>query len=133
MLQGIPALYVILDMEVLSQSLAGPGNGFWAASFLRLFRELADRGSKTIARVALVSYASSTLKGPFGKDCEDCVVTVGRARQARTPLSKLARRGEGDIGLYEHSNPWPGTASVGAGQGRTVTRWTTRKFVSLIL
>ncbi|KAK8076082.1 hypothetical protein PG994_003354 [Apiospora phragmitis] len=54
-LQGIPFLYIILDIEVLSQTLAGSTHDFWLAAFLRIFAELSSRGSKTVVRVALAA------------------------------------------------------------------------------
>ncbi|KAK8022650.1 hypothetical protein PG993_013417 [Apiospora rasikravindrae] len=91
-LHGIPYLYIILDVEVLSQSLAGPANGFWPAALFRIFAELSARGSKTVIRAALISYGSSLFKGLPTTKYSDCVVTVGRARQARSLPTSLARR-----------------------------------------
>ncbi|KAK6852030.1 hypothetical protein PG995_012155 [Apiospora arundinis] len=93
-LQGIPYLYIILDIEVVSQNLAGPANDFWLAAFGQIFNELSARGSKTLVRVALVGYGASPFRGSVGMSYDDCVVTVGRARQAQPLRTRLPRRGK---------------------------------------
>ncbi|KAK7937365.1 uncharacterized protein PG986_014233 [Apiospora aurea] len=88
-LHGIPYLYIILDIEFLCQRLTGPTNDFWPAAFIRIFAELSTRGSKTVIRVALISYGSSLSKSLPTAKYSDCVVTVGRARQTRPIPSRL--------------------------------------------
>lgn len=97
-LQGIPYLYIIIDIEVLSRTLASPAQDFWPAIFFQIFAELSSRGSKTVVRVALVSYSSSLSKRFLGANYEDCIVTVGRARQAQTLHTRLPRRGKSASG-----------------------------------
>lgn len=90
-LQGIPLLYIILDLEVLSRSLQGPEQDFWPGAFLRLFSELSRRGTGTILRVALVSYGSLSQKS-LSKECKDFMVNVGKTYQARIPTARQSVR-----------------------------------------
>ena len=121
-LHGIPCLYIILDVEVLSQSLAGPTKDFWPSAFLRIFAELSARGSSTVIRAAVVSYGSPMRNNPSGPDYKDCIVTVGRTRQAKSFPKRLPRRSKGNAG--ETSNNMldlallPSSSSPRSGRGR---------------
>lgn len=97
-LQGIPYLYVILDIEVLSQSTSGPSHSFWPAAFLRIFSELSNRGFGAVIKVALVCYGSPLVRGLLDKNIEDSVVTVGRARQSQNTRTRLPCRKKGNSG-----------------------------------
>lgn len=87
-LQGIPRLYIIIDVEVLGQNLGTLTEDFWPAAFLRMFSELSTRSIGTIVKVVLISYGSPLLKGPFIKDCQDLVVSVGEGRQTRASAAR---------------------------------------------
>lgn len=87
-LQGIPRLYIIIDVEVLGQNLGTLTKDFWPASFLRMFSELSARNIGTVVKVALISYGSPLLKGPLRKDCQDLVVSVGGVRQTRASVAR---------------------------------------------
>ncbi|KAI0437887.1 hypothetical protein F4803DRAFT_565677 [Xylaria telfairii] len=76
-LEGIPLTYIILDIEVLSQSLGPPEKGSLPSAFCGLFTELSSRGIKTIVRIALVGYGSPLLRGPFTDEYRD-LVGLGR-------------------------------------------------------
>ncbi|KAJ4858273.1 hypothetical protein T069G_06540 [Trichoderma breve] len=96
-LQGIPRLYIIIDVEVLSQNLRTLTEDFWPASFLKMFSELSARNIGTIVKVALISYGSPLLKGPFRKDCQDLVVSVGGVRQTRASVARARKQGSSII------------------------------------
>ncbi|KAL7934583.1 hypothetical protein V8C35DRAFT_32229 [Trichoderma chlorosporum] len=104
-LQGIPLLYIILDIEILSHSLGTVTADFWPEAFLKMFSEISARNIGTTVKVALVSYGSPLLKGPFRKDCQDLIVSVGGTRQARAPVTRAKNqrsaivRGKRRIGL----------------------------------
>ncbi|KAL6694522.1 hypothetical protein J3F84DRAFT_395546 [Trichoderma pleuroticola] len=87
-LQGIPRLYIIIDVEVLGQNLGTLTKDFWPAAFLKMFSELSARKIGTVVKVALISYGSPLLKGPFIKDCQDLVVSVGGVRQTRASVAR---------------------------------------------
>ncbi|TGJ87250.1 hypothetical protein E0Z10_g1563 [Xylaria hypoxylon] len=91
-LQGIPLIYVVLDIEVLSQFLEPLAKCFWPNAFCGLFAELSARSINTVVRVVLVSYGSPLLKGPFGNDNQGHVVTVGGTSQIGRPTGRLAFR-----------------------------------------
>ncbi|KKO98166.1 hypothetical protein THAR02_09727 [Trichoderma harzianum] len=79
-LQGIPRLYIMIDVEILSQNLGTLTKDFWPTAFLKMFSELSARNIGTIVKLALISYGSPLLKGPLRKDCRDLVVSVGGDR-----------------------------------------------------
>lgn len=91
-LQGIPLIYIVLDIEVLSQSLEISGKSFLLSVFRRLFNELLVRSISTVIRVALVSYGSPLLRGPLGSEDQRFVVTVGSRNQIRRSTARLGFR-----------------------------------------
>ncbi|KAI0536027.1 hypothetical protein GGR58DRAFT_514881 [Xylaria digitata] len=92
-LQGIPLIYIVLDIEVLSQFLEPSVKNFWPNAFYGLFTELLTRSIKTIVRFALVSYGSSLLKGPSNDENRSHIVTVGGTNKVRGPnTARLATR-----------------------------------------
>ncbi|UKZ81380.1 hypothetical protein TrVFT333_009152 [Trichoderma virens FT-333] len=93
-LQGIPLLYIIIDVEVLGQSSGTLTEDFWPAAFLRMFSELSARNIGTVVKVALVSYGSPLLKNPLRKDCQDLIVSVG-GRELETSVPLLLGQEEG--------------------------------------
>ncbi|EHK17197.1 uncharacterized protein TRIVIDRAFT_227041 [Trichoderma virens Gv29-8] len=52
-LQGIPLLYIIIDVEILGQNLGTLTAEFWPAAFLRMFSKLSARNIGTVVKVAL--------------------------------------------------------------------------------
>lgn len=91
-LQGIPFIYVILDVEVLSNTLGTLTKDFWPTAFLRMFSELSKCNIGTVVKVALVSYGSSLLRGPFSCDCRDMTVTIGGVRLARASRGRASNQ-----------------------------------------
>ncbi|PKK44032.1 hypothetical protein CI102_11210 [Trichoderma harzianum] len=96
-LQGIPLLYVMIDVEILSRNLGTLTEDFWPTAFLKMFSELSARDIGTIVKVALISYGSPLLKGPFRKDCQDLVVSVGGVRQTRASVARTRKQGSSII------------------------------------
>lgn len=94
-LQGLPYLYIVLDFEMLSQASRCHGNTGWSAAFSGLFDKLSERDVKTVVKAVLVSYSSPLHKDSLNDDYKDCVVTVCRARQLKSVLSRLPRRTRG--------------------------------------
>jgi hypothetical protein len=113
MLEGIPLLYIIIDIQLLSTSASELSSGFsWPAGISRLFKELSDRDSKTVVRVMMLSYGSSffmqeCMRG-YGKD----ILAVGNTKQAAKEMKrgskkeakgqKGGRRGGLDLGKIPH-------------------------------
>ncbi|KAL6787632.1 hypothetical protein J3E68DRAFT_445502 [Trichoderma sp. SZMC 28012] len=96
-LQGIPRLYIMIDVEILSRDLGTLTENFWPTAFLKMFSELSARNIETIVKVALISYGSPLLKGPFRKDCQDLVVSVGGVRQTRASVARARKQGSSII------------------------------------
>ncbi|KAL7798743.1 hypothetical protein V8C43DRAFT_328640 [Trichoderma afarasin] len=92
-LQGIPLLYIMIDVEILSRNLGTLTEDFWPTAFLKMFSELSARNIGTIVKVALISYGSPLLKGPLRKDCQDLVVSVGGVRQTRASIVRARKQG----------------------------------------
>jgi hypothetical protein len=101
-LQGIPIVYIIIDIELLDHSLAELTESFLLpAAFLQVFSQMAQRGIKTVIKVALVSYGSPVFKQPMSSECQKLVVPVVGAgsckKSARMPLrgGRFSNRGRG--------------------------------------
>ncbi|KAF2970332.1 hypothetical protein GQX73_g3213 [Xylaria multiplex] len=86
-LQGIPLIYIILDIEVLNRFSEPSVTDFWPNAFFGLFTELSTRSVKTIVRVAIISYGSLLLKGPSSDGNRSHVVTVGGTNRIRGPTT----------------------------------------------
>lgn len=76
-LQGIPLLYIILDMEVLSPSLASLNKNFWPSAFLKVFSELWARNVSTVIKVVLLDYGSPLFQEQLSSEAQECVLSVG--------------------------------------------------------
>ncbi|KAI0205553.1 hypothetical protein F4808DRAFT_409534 [Astrocystis sublimbata] len=107
-LQGIPLIYIVLDIEVLCRSL-NSANRSWPSCFLRLFDELSARGMKTIVRIVIVGYGSPLLKGPSIHEYQDFVLTVSDRKQAERSTHRLAIRNRATLNPTEG-----GTINFGA-------------------
>lgn len=91
-LQGIPLLYIILDMEVPSPSLASLNKNFWPSAFLNVFSQLSARNIITVIKVALVDYGS-LFQGPLISEAQERVSSVGALRKPRASNGTAYRRG----------------------------------------
>ncbi|TVY54373.1 hypothetical protein LCER1_G006832 [Lachnellula cervina] len=93
-LQGIPLLYIIVDVELLHPSLPATTEGFsWPASFRSLFAGFIERNIKTILRVALVSYGSPIINSSMKQELRDSIIPViGFGRAQRGPEKAGSRR-----------------------------------------
>ncbi|KAF6814632.1 hypothetical protein CPLU01_14354 [Colletotrichum plurivorum] len=94
-LHGMPQLYIVLDVEVLSRASSGSSGQSWSSTLISLPAKLAERNVETVVKVVLVNYGSPFLREPAARNLEGQVVTVGRARQIQTPSSALPHRGKG--------------------------------------
>ncbi|KAH8662867.1 hypothetical protein BGZ60DRAFT_530024 [Tricladium varicosporioides] len=94
-LQGLPLIYIIIDVELLNPSLIDLTENFsWPAAFLKVFSELAQRSMRTVVKVLLVSYGSSALKSNLS-DYQKLMVNINQHKSARPSYEKpgvLARR-----------------------------------------
>ncbi|KAL2068637.1 hypothetical protein VTL71DRAFT_14974 [Oculimacula yallundae] len=87
-LQGIPLLYIFIDIEVLESSDTVPSSPFsLPSSFLRVFQELKDRGINTAIRVALVSYGSPIFRNYLSDEHKEMVTFVGGGTRSRAQLA----------------------------------------------
>ncbi|KAI1390347.1 uncharacterized protein F4822DRAFT_233452 [Hypoxylon trugodes] len=89
-LEGIPLLYIIVDIEVLCQS--EDLRRFWPSRLLKMLSDLSGRNNNTVIRVALVSYGSPLFNQ---HQCyQDLVVVVVRnsrqTRVVRTPRQDVS-------------------------------------------
>jgi len=97
-LQGIPILYIIIDVELLHHSLADFTEDFsWPEAFLKLFSGFADRNINTVIRVAMVSYGSSLFRKPMSDECRNLIIPVGGKRPVQAPMGKLNGRSVNSI------------------------------------
>ena len=95
-LQGIPLLYIIVDIELLDQSLAEVTQGFsLPAAFLKIFSDLAERDVQTVMKVVLVSYGSQMFRTSVSSECRDLVLPVGglHAGQGSAKIASMRRSG----------------------------------------
>lgn len=104
-LEGLPQVYFVIDMEMLSSSLPTITKDFsWTSAFLGLFQAMSDRGLKTIVKVILFSYGSPIFLQTTRPEFRDLVVSVGGAQTSRRVL-----RGQG---------PSAGLRGISIGRGR---------------
>jgi hypothetical protein len=97
-IQGIPLLYIIIDVELLDTSLAELTESFcWPAAFLKIFDELSERNIKTIIKAALVSYGSPLFTRPMSNECQKLVVPVGGVNSAKALTRIPIRRGGASV------------------------------------
>ena len=95
-LQGIPLLYIIIDIELLDHSLVELSENFsWPAASLKIFHELSERNAKTIIKAVLVSYGSPLFRKPMSNECQKLVLTVGGVWSAKALSRMPIRRGNG--------------------------------------
>jgi hypothetical protein len=102
-LQGIPLLYIIIDIEVLDSSIAEPSSPFsWPSSFLKIFKELKERGINTVIKVALVSYGSPLFRNCLSNECKEMVMPVGGGARFRAQLAQrpMIRRDGGKRSMF---------------------------------
>lgn len=77
-LEGLPTVYLTIDVEVLGSSFAESAANFsWPTVFLKLFQDLRARGIKTVVKVVLVSYGSPILARGIENRSRNLVVRVG--------------------------------------------------------
>lgn len=92
-LEDIPLLYIIIDIQLLSTSASELSSGFfWPTGISRLFKELSDRNSKTVVRVMMFSYGSSFFMQEsmrrYGKD----IIVVRNMKQMAKEMKKGSSR-----------------------------------------
>jgi hypothetical protein len=95
-LQGIPLIYIIIDAELIDNSLAELTEGFsFPAAFLQLFSQLTDLNIKTVIKVAFVSYGSPVSRQALSSECENFVVpVVTTSSRKRIGKGKRSERGK---------------------------------------
>ena len=87
-LAELPQVYMIVDVEAVGPRYIDSHGGFsWPSSFLTIFQEMSARGLKTIVKVVLVSYGSSTFHNIEEKEVRDFVIPV-----TQTQIRPLAAR-----------------------------------------
>ncbi|KAG4430645.1 hypothetical protein IFR05_013878 [Cadophora sp. M221] len=91
-IQGIPLLYIIIDVELLHPSLPVIAHGFtWPAAFRELFTGLSERNVNTVLTVALVSYGSPVM-ALMDRECRNATIAVGASRRVRGGPEKAGRK-----------------------------------------
>jgi hypothetical protein len=91
-LEGLPAVYLIIDIETLGSSFADFTAEFsWPTAFQNLFQELRARGIKTLVKVVLVSYGSPVFARTIEKGHGNLVVQVGGAINRSSATKGKAR------------------------------------------
>jgi hypothetical protein len=120
MLEGLPRVYVVIDIEALGPSHAELAANFsWAMVFLKLFQDLRTRGIKTLVKVVLVSYGSPVLTRKIAAGGSDLIVQVGGSIKGNIPLrgkvrSKISGTPQSNFsGRRNTSRATPGTHAFG--------------------
>jgi hypothetical protein len=91
-LAGVPQTYIVIDADIISSLYANTTKVFsLPLAFLDLFQELSSRGIKTVLRVIIVSYRSTTSQKSHPQRIRECVVHVGEAQSKKAPGSHLQR------------------------------------------
>lgn len=91
-LDGVPEIYFLLDMEAVHVPAGGLRPDFWPSSFCRIFNEIVGRGCKTRVRVCLITYGSAVLEPARLSDYSQCSVLVVRVP---THTQSHHRKGKG--------------------------------------
>jgi hypothetical protein len=95
-LEGIPFLYLILDISILEQSSSDASIvSTWPKICEELFALLHSRGAGSTLRVALVTYGSTIEKRTLGPDSQGSIVAVGRSRPLAASRSRCQRFSSG--------------------------------------
>lgn len=93
-LQGIPLLYIVVDIELLNTSLPDITDGFsWAGSFRSLFAEFLERNITTILKVVLVSYGTPIVNYPTDLQLRDSMIPLSSSNRSRKGPEKTGGRG----------------------------------------
>ncbi|TGO29089.1 hypothetical protein BPAE_0019g00650 [Botrytis paeoniae] len=112
-LEGIPLLYIIIDIQLLFASTSESSNGFsWPTGIVELFKELSDRDSKTVVRVLMLSYGSSFFTQDDMRGYSRDILVVENRKQAANEMKRGSRkeakgqrggqRGDLDLGKIPH-------------------------------
>jgi len=97
-LQGIPLLYIIIDVELLHPSLATLTEDFsWPAAFMSIFSGLEQRNVNTVLKVTLVSYGSPLFRDVMTSEHRSLVVPVGGVGSMKPSTRAAIRRGGASI------------------------------------
>lgn len=96
-LDGIPLLYIILDLDILSFSLTSQDKDFWPPACQRIFSALSARRIATVLRVVLVNYRPM-LSQRLSSELEGMVVCAGassrQVSRIKAGQSRLSGRGK---------------------------------------
>ncbi|KAF7918457.1 uncharacterized protein EAE98_009700 [Botrytis deweyae] len=112
-LEGIPVLYIIIDIQLLFTSTSESSNGFfWPTGIFGLFKELSDRDIKTVVRVLMLSHGSSFFNQDDMRGYSRDILVVGNRKQAAKEMKRGSRkeakgqrggqRGDLDLGKIPH-------------------------------
>jgi hypothetical protein len=83
LLSGLPVVYIVFDVESLSQHLPVRENDFsWPLAFFSLFQKLASRGCTTVVKVLLISYGNAKyIQMPADIRPQDVTVMVNATKK----------------------------------------------------
>jgi uncharacterized membrane protein len=86
-LEGIPILYMLIDLQVLGQSALNDDDiSAWPRICAKVIALLQERNAKTVLRIALVTYGSQTQSETSMIGMRDQMVLVGKGRVPRGRL-----------------------------------------------
>ena len=87
-LVGLPLIYIVFDASILNKTDGPLSEDFsWPVAFLKLFQELASRGSGTVVKLVIIQYNESRQMRVESLDqAQDSIVNVDR------PARKTAKR-----------------------------------------
>lgn len=91
LLDNIPMLFIVIDMEAVSVEFAKTtGNLSWLSSFSNIFQDLSKRRIASKLKVLLVSYGSATLQEPMLAHFPDLVIST--RQYVKTPIAGRLKR-----------------------------------------
>ncbi|KAE8452953.1 hypothetical protein EG329_012140 [Mollisiaceae sp. DMI_Dod_QoI] len=115
-LAGLNEVYIVIDIEMLSSSLAELSEDFsWPLALIKLFQELRRRGSATLVKVAMITYGFSVgVPGAAQEEVEKWILSVRSPLKAVPPRNKreAVRRRKHPVGLAGKSKSGSWTSKL---------------------
>jgi hypothetical protein len=89
---GVPHTYILIDADIISSLDTNTTTIFsLPLAFINLFHDLSLRGIKTVLRVIIVSYRSTTSQMSHPQRIRECLIHIEEAQSKSAPGSHLLR------------------------------------------
>ncbi|KAF2195112.1 hypothetical protein K469DRAFT_3844 [Zopfia rhizophila CBS 207.26] len=93
-LEAVPEVYILIDVETVNLSPGSLGADFWPSAFLGIFSEMARRGCKTRVKVGLITYGSGILEPEFTEQAQGSRYLAPTVRAPAHTQSTKNRKGK---------------------------------------